>query len=351
MSWTCITLGEFLTLKRGYDLPDAMRQDGAVPIVTSSGITGYHSVAKVEGPGVVTGRYGTLGEVFYVPEDFWPHNTALYVQDFKGNDPRFVAYFLRNMLRGVSSDKAAVPGVNRNDLHARTVTAPRDLDQQHRIAAILSAYDDLIETNRRRMALLEQAARLLYREWFVQLRFPGHESVRVVDGMPEGWERKRLGEVAPLKYGKALKEDYRIAGTVPVFGSSGIIGTHDKALVQGPGIVVGRKGNAGSVFWSATDFFPIDTVFYIDSDQASLYLYYALLHTTFVSTDVAVPGLNRDYAHSHLILIPAHPIFQSFEDVAAPLHAQVTKLQRYKDQLASARDLLLPRLMSGEIAV
>ncbi len=138
-------------------------------------------------------------------------------------------------------------------------------------------------TNRRRMALLEQAARLLYREWFVHLHFPGHEHVRVVDGVPEGWERKRLGEVAPLKYGKALKEENRIAGTVPVFGSSGIVGTHDKALVQGPGIVVGRKGNAGSVFWSATDFFPIDTVFYIDFDRASLYLYYALLHKTFVS--------------------------------------------------------------------
>jgi type I restriction enzyme S subunit len=245
---------------------------------------------------------------------------------------------------------AAQDNLSQAKLLSLKFPVPR-VSEQRRIAAILSAYDDLIETNRRRMALLEQAARLLYREWFVHLRFPGHEHVRVVDGVPEGWERKTLGEVAPLKYGKALKEDNLITGTVPVFGSSGIIGTHDKALVQGPGIVVGRKGNAGSVFWNATDFFPIDTVFYIDSDRASLYLYYALLHKTFVSTDVAVPGLNRDYAHSHLILIPARPIFQSFEDVAGPLHVQVTKLQRYNDHLASARDLLLPRLMNGEIAV
>jgi type I restriction enzyme, S subunit len=84
-SWATINLGEFLTLKRGYDLPSTQRQDGNVPVVSSSGITGYHNVAKIDGPGVVTGRYGTLGEVFYLSEPFWPLNTALYVQDFKGN--------------------------------------------------------------------------------------------------------------------------------------------------------------------------------------------------------------------------------------------------------------------------
>ena len=79
MSWQKMRLGSFLTLKRGYDLPSSNRQKGEVPVVSSSGITGHHSVAKVEGPGVVTGRYGTLGEVFFVQQDFWPLNTALYV--------------------------------------------------------------------------------------------------------------------------------------------------------------------------------------------------------------------------------------------------------------------------------
>ena len=84
-----------MTLKRGYDLPQRERRAGSVPIVSSSGIISHHSESKVSGPGVVTGRYGTLGQVFYIPEDFWPHNTALYVQDFKGNDPRFISYFSR----------------------------------------------------------------------------------------------------------------------------------------------------------------------------------------------------------------------------------------------------------------
>ena len=97
-TWTSMPLGEFVTLKRGYDLPSSLRVDGPVPVVSSSGVTGCHDVAKVKAPGVVTGRYGTLGEVFFIDEDFWPLNTALYVQDFQGNDPRFSAYFLESVL-------------------------------------------------------------------------------------------------------------------------------------------------------------------------------------------------------------------------------------------------------------
>ena len=126
MSWEAMSLGEFITLKRGYDLPSNMRVHGHVPVVSSSGTTGYHNVAKVEGPGVITGRYGTLGGVFFVADSFWPLNTSLYVQDFKGNDPKFSAYFLKTVLAKRSSDKAAVPGVNRNDLHRLSVRVTRD---------------------------------------------------------------------------------------------------------------------------------------------------------------------------------------------------------------------------------
>lgn len=186
MSWNTRRLGDVLTLKRGHDLPDSMRREGDVPVVSSSGITGYHSEAKAQAPGVVTGRYGTLGEVFYLDQDYWPLNTALYVVDFKGTHPRFAAYFLKHALGSYQSDKAAVPGVNRNVLHELRVRVP-DPPEQELIAGVLAAYDDLIENNRRRMRLLEDAARLLYEEWFVRLRFPGHERVRAKDGVPEGW--------------------------------------------------------------------------------------------------------------------------------------------------------------------
>ncbi|WP_456386876.1 restriction endonuclease subunit S, partial [Desulfolithobacter sp.] len=212
-------------------------------------------------------------------------------------------------------------------------------------------YDDLIENNRRRVRLLEQSARLLYKEWFVHLRFPGHEHVKITDGVPVGWEKKPLGEVAPLKYGKALKQDDRIPGPFPVYGSSGVVGTHEKALVPGPAIIVGRKGNVGSVYWCEDDFHPIDTVYFIDRENCSLLLYYSLLHTSFISTDVAVPGLNRDFAHSRKILIPEAKIQRVFEETVAPIHKQIHGLHKYNHALAEARDLLLPRLMNGEIAV
>lgn len=221
---------------------------------------------------------------------------------------------------------------------------------QRDIAATLSAYDDLIDNNRRRMALVEEAARLVYREWFVRLRFPGHEHTRLLNGVPEGWERVPLGEGVILNYGKALKAEDRIDGPFPVFGSSGIVGSHEKPLVQGPGIILGRKGNVGSVFWSHKDFYAIDTVYYVDAETSNLYLFYALKHMHFMSTDVAVPGLNRDLAYSRLLLLPSKSILRQFLETVAPLHEQINKLEEMDTRLKAARDLLLPRLMSGEIA-
>ena len=105
-----------------------------------------------------------------------------------------------------------------------------ELNEQVAIADTLAAYDDLIENNRQRIALLEEAARLLYREWFVHFRFPGHEDVKITDDLPEGWEYRAVGQIADLKYGKSLKQENRIKGPFPVYGSSGIVGYHEAAL-------------------------------------------------------------------------------------------------------------------------
>ena len=197
MSWNHCELGDVLTLKRGYDLPTRLRKDGSVPVVSSSGITGYHNEAKVASPAVVTGRYGTLGNVYYIDRDCWPLNTSLYVVDFKETHPRFSAYFLRNVLRDYRSDKAAVPGVDRNVLHRFAVRVP-DHSTQKAIASILSAYDNLIENNRRRVQLLERAARLLYREWFVHFRFPGHDRTTITDGLPEEWRTYEIDDICDI---------------------------------------------------------------------------------------------------------------------------------------------------------
>ena len=345
-----VPLGDFVTLQRGFDLPTRHRKSGSVPVVASSGIAGYHNEAKVVGPGVVIGRSGSIGGGQYIPGDFWPLNTTLWVKDFKGNNQRFAYYLLKSIDFSRFNAGAGVPTLNRNHIASLLVPAV-GLESQIIIASTLSAYDDLIENNRRRIQLLEQAARLLYKEWFVHLRFPGHKNVTITAGVPAGWVKKKIGKAAPLEYGKALKKENRIPGPFPVYGSSGIVGTHEKALVAGPAIVVGRKGNVGSVYWSERDFHPIDTVYYIRAEHCSTYLYYALLQAQFINTDVAVPGLNRKFAHSRELLIPDKQILRYFEQHVDVIRGQIDQLAAYNASLGDARDLLLPRLMNGEVVV
>ncbi|MBK8700270.1 MAG: restriction endonuclease subunit S [Saprospiraceae bacterium] len=156
-------LGEIVNLKRGYDLPSQHRKQGIVPIISSSGITDYHSEPAKTGEGVVTGRYGTLGQLFYINGDYWPLNTTLYVQDFKGNSPKFIYYFLKTLSIEKFNAASAVPGLDRNVLHKIAVNFISHLPTQRKIASILSAYDDLIENNLKRIKLLEEKARLIYK--------------------------------------------------------------------------------------------------------------------------------------------------------------------------------------------
>jgi len=301
---------------------------------------------------------GTVGRTahFFSPEGtekcVVDTHVTIVRPDTRRVNPRWLSYALRRLEGPITH--LAKGATNQVELSARdlgnlSLRLP-DISEQQRIASTLSAYDDLIETNRRRIALLEASARLLYREWFVHLRFPGHAQVPVIDGVPEGWERKQLGTVAPLMYGKGLKKDDRIPGPYPVYGSSGVIGTHERALVAGRAIVVGRKGNVGSVFWSEEDFFPIDTVYYIPQESSSFHLYYTLRNTQFLNTDAAVPGLNRNLAHKQEILIPSADIHDQFEHDVSISHQQVSVLAKQIKKLIAARDLLLPRLMTGDLA-
>lgn len=209
IGWKATTLGEVITLQRGYDLPEHKRRLGAVPVIGSAGLTGWHDEARVSGPGVVVGRAGaSAGEVTFVKEDFWPHNATLFVKDFKGNDPLFVAQLLRTLPFDDLNSGSAQQMLNRNYAYLLPVNIP-DPTTQRRIASILSAYDDLIDANRRRVAILEEMARRLFEEWFVHLRFPGHEAVPLRDTpdgpLPEGWQRVRLREIAEVDFGFPFK--------------------------------------------------------------------------------------------------------------------------------------------------
>ncbi|WP_294000446.1 restriction endonuclease subunit S [Sphaerotilus sp.] len=300
-----------------------------------------------EAPVGEVGRFTSTDESIFLGQRLFHYRPNPDLLDWN-----FLAYALQShevqgRLRAMGFG-ATVEHIKVGDAENLLIPCP-PVDIQRKIGEILANYDDLIENNRRRMTLLEQSARLLYEEWFVRLRFPGHEHTRIVDGVPEGWERKKLGQCITLKYGKALKAEDRVAGDYPVYGSSGIVGSHDKPLVKGPAIILGRKGNVGSVYWSSKSFYPIDTVYFVEAESSSIYLYYALKNMHFISTDVAVPGLNRDFAYSRMLLQPTTAIHRAFLEAVAPVHAQLETLDELNQKLRATRDLLLPRLMSGEL--
>ena len=166
-------------------------------------------------------------------------------------DTRFMFYsFLHMGVNGQFSPQFTGPTIKhrpRQNLAKIEIDFP-PRPAQERLAVFLSAYDDLIDNNRRRMALLEDAARQLYREWFVRLSFPGHEHTRMIDGVPKRWELKKLGEVITLKRGYDLPEADRIPGDVPIVSSSGITGLHSEKKADARVIVTGRYGTLGQVY-------------------------------------------------------------------------------------------------------
>ena len=178
--WKIINFKNFIELQRGFDLFKSQFIDGNHPVIGASNIVGFHNEYKVKGPGVITGRTGTIGTIQYMEIDFWPHQDTLWVKDFKGNDKKFVYYFLKTLKLDGFNAGGAVPALNRNHLNNLKINIP-DFETQQKIATILSTYDDLIENNKARIALLEDMAAEVYKEWFVRLRFPGYEKVEVVE--------------------------------------------------------------------------------------------------------------------------------------------------------------------------
>lgn len=142
--WDLKPLGSVVTLQRGFDLPARVRRTGSVPVVSSSGVSGWHDRAAVRAPGIITGRYGTIGQVFFEDRDFWPLNTTLWVASFHGNHERFVYYILQRVNFATHSGKSGVPGVNRNDVHRELVSLPSSHNEQQAIAEALSDADALI---------------------------------------------------------------------------------------------------------------------------------------------------------------------------------------------------------------
>ena len=408
--WRHGRLGDFVELKRGYDLPQAKRQPGKVPLVSSSGVSDRHSVAMVTGPGVVTGRYGTIGQVFYVTEDFWPLNTTLYVRDFKGNDRKFIHYFLQTVDYFAYSDKAAVPGVNRNHLHEASAVIP-PLGAQIEIATFLGSLDDRITLLRETNATLEAIAQALFKSWFVDFdpvrakmegRAPEGMDEATAALFPDGLEDSELGLVPKgwslVPFGQLLS--HTIGGD---WGSEVPDETSDKrvAIIRGTDIPDFQSGGNSRVPIRYTSQKKLKTRRLEDGDIVlevsggskdqptgrALYLSAGLLdqfdcpvepasfcrllrptskaiglvlaqHLTFIyaqgktweyqnqSTGIA----NFQTTHflaTELVVCPPEGVLNAFAGIIRPL-VERTHLTQMRE-LATLRDTLLPRLISGQL--
>ncbi len=361
--WQTAKLGGIVELFDSQRVPLNSRQrqarQGQYPYYGAQGIIDHIDGYIFDGRYILVAEDGEnlnskkLPLALFAAGKFWVNNHAHILRGIPGiADDGFLLACLNNTDIKPFVTGAAQPKLSQANLRQIEIPLP-PLPTQRRIAGILSAYDELIENSQRRIRLLETMARSLYREWFVHFRFPGHaDHPRVASALgeiPAGWEVRRLGDVLDLNYGKGLKKEDRRDGPFPVFGSSGIVGAHDTSLVKGPGIVVGRKGNVGSVFWCDGDFFVIDTAYFVTSSLPLRFLFYVLPTLNFINSDAAVPGLSRTQAYSLEIFVPPTALLERFCALADTFEQQASTLQRQIQNLRQTRDLLLPRLLAGQV--
>ncbi|MGL6078954.1 restriction endonuclease subunit S [Methyloversatilis discipulorum] len=290
--------------------------------------------------------------------------------------PRFLAFLLRSpyyqqRMEG-DSDGSTIKHIYITRVDKMEIALP-PVDEQAELLAILGTLDDRIDLLRQTNATLESIAQALFKSWFIDFDpvrakadgrepegmdtataalFPAEFEESALGLIPKGWGVQRLSDVLELAYGKALKATDRRDGQVPVYGSGGITGFHDEALVQSGSIIVGRKGTVGSLYWEDKPFFPIDTTFYVKPKAAPLtFCFYALqrLGLESMNTDAAVPGLNRENAYRLELISPGQEALRAFDDFGSSLRATMRCNDECAALLAGLRDTLLPRLISGKL--
>ena len=317
---------------------------------------------KIEVGDILYSRRGDVGRCAHVTkkEEGWLCGTGCLrvTIDSEKADSRFVFFQLQHPDTVGWVEKHAVGAtmlnLNTTILSSVPIRLPA-LEIQKRIADILSAYDDLIENNQKQIKLLEEAARRLYKEWFVDLRFPGHENTKIVDGVPEGWSRTNINEILTFHRGYDLTKNEMKAGRYPVVGSTTVIGYHNEFKIKGPGIVTGRSGSLGKYQFIWDNFWPHNTSLYIsDYKDHNIFFVYSLLQTVdFASLNNggAIPTLNRNVLSDIEVIEPTDELQEMFATIAEPQYQKIKNLEKQNNQLKMARDALLPKLMSGEVEV
>jgi type I restriction enzyme S subunit len=407
--WRQRTLGEFVSLQRGHDLPSDSRGDGQIPVMGSFGITGYHTVSRAKGPGVTVGRSGaSAGVVSYIDKDYWPLNTCLFVTDFKGNNTRFAFYFLKTLDLASYNAGSAQPSLNRNHISPLPILVP-ERTEQDLIANVLAAIDDKIELNRRMNETLEGMAQAIFKDWFVDFGPTRRKLAGITDpvatmgglipdaaratelaalfpdafgedGLPTGWTYKNLGDLFDIKIGRTppRKESQHfttsnngipwmsirdlgvcgtfISETAECLTRSAAIQFRVPKIEKGT-VVLSFKLTVGRVAIADRDMLSNEAIAQLGhkSESPSTWFAYCWLKqydfSVLGSTSSIATAVNSASVRSIRIIWPDMNIHNAFTRLAQDFFELIRLRESEERTLAETRDYLLPKLMSGEVRV
>jgi len=362
--WEVKKLGEVVYIKQGKNISTLKLKDWGYPVFGANGLIGYTDAYHYEEPQVLIACRGSTCGIINCsfPKSFVNNNAMSLLP--KSIDKKFLYFSMQlNFISGRIDETitgTGQPQITKETLEPFLIIFP-PLPEQSRIATVLSYFDDLIEVKKRQNEILEKTAMAIFKSWFIDFEpfrdgeFIYNEELGIE--MPKGWEVKKTGEVINFIYGKGLPEKDRKEGIYPVVGSSGILGFHSEYIAEPPTIIIGRKGNAGSVQLFLENSYPIDTVFYSSKHTPSevIFYIYHLLKTISLEdmalTDTAVPGLNIHMLNSLIVLIPPPHILQSFHSLVEPLFQKIILNQKQIMTIRKIRETLLPLLVFGKLRV
>jgi len=377
--WREIELGDFLTFQRGFDIVKRdMKEDGLYNVIFSSGFGGKHTEFKVKAPGVIVGRKGTLGSVFYSDTDFWPTDTTLWIKDFHGNNPKFAYYFLPTLRFEQYDCGSANPTLNRNHIHTIEIRIPTSLGEQANIAAILSSLDRKISNLRQQNETLEAIAQTLFKHWFVDFEFPnedgkpyksaGGEMGRSELGeIPVGWRFGTFRDITTVINGRAYKQtEFREEGT-PIVRIQNLTGKgqtvySDFTLDENKYISKGDLIYAWSATFGAYIWRGVKSIYHYHIWKLNCFnpafKYYLYIHLKKVSERMQGQGTGSIFTHitkelmeSQELSIPEEKVVERWHSVATPIFDKIMMNYEQVKTLTQTRDVLLPKLMSGQLRI
>ena len=339
-NWKTCQLGDLITFQRGHDLPKSKMKGGIYPVVGSNGIIGYHDEYTTESPSITIGRSGNVGKPFLYKGRSWSHNTSLYIREYKDIDPIFIYYFLQTLDLGNYAGGSAVPTLNRNHIHTLTVTVPVDKNEQRQIASVLSVLDDKIEQNTEINENLAQQAQAIYADIFITNADPA-------------WPLGHLSDLITVRYGKDHKK--LADGPFPVYGSGGVMRYVERPIYEKESVLIPRKGTLNNVMYVNEPFWSVDTMFYTEMKlpDVAKFIYHFVKSKDLASLNAgsAVPSMTTDILNAMQLYIPDAKTLKRFESIVGPMYRAMQHNTEESKKLATVRDILLPRLMSGELDV